>query len=76
MPKVKPLTSRPEWERRLLIEIGGAQAQTGKNYKEICKIAGLKYETFIKHLHSPGMMRHGESGTFLETCQKIIGEKL
>lgn len=73
MPKVKPLTTRPEWEINLLREIGAAQAMTGESYKEICKRAGLTYDTFMSHMQNPYMMRHGESNTFIETCNKLIG---
>ena len=75
MPKVTPLTRRPEWEREMLADIASAQALTGKSYMQICRTARIQYETFMLHRRDPRQMRMGELHDFLDACERIGGTR-
>ena len=73
MPKVSRLIKQDPREIELLRELGAAQAATGLSCREICRRAGIKYDTFIHHRRNPGQMRFFERWAFLDTCEKLIG---
>lgn len=75
MPRTKQLTARPQWALEKLEKLGGAQAQTGLSYRQICKKAGIGYDTFVSHKRNLGMMRFWEYYAFLEECERLIGGK-
>ena len=73
MPRVNRLIKKDPREVELLQRIGAAQAATGLSCKEICRRAGLQYETFRLHYRNPGQMRRFEEWAFLDTCERLTG---
>lgn len=73
MPKIKPLTNRKKWKDDLIVELASAQVLSGKSYKQICRFANIRYETFMSHLRNIDMMREGEKHAFLEACEVLKG---
>lgn len=72
MPRVKPYKPDPR-ASDTLARIGGQQAVTRKSYKEICRVGGIPYVSFMRHIRDIGEMRLKELWAFEDACRKLGG---
>ena len=76
MPRVNKLIRPDLRELQLVGDIGRFQKMTGMSFKQLCKKAGVQYETFMRHLKNPRTMRYGEYWQFVDACKREIGGEI
>ena len=76
MPRVNRLVKKDRREAELAGDIARMQGMTGLSFKQLCKKAGINYETFMRHRKDIRQMRYGEIWRFMDACRKEVGEEI
>ena len=76
MPRVNSLVRKDRRETELAGDIARLQGMTGLSFKELCKKAGINYETFMRHRKNIKQMRYGELWRFTDACKREIGGEI
>lgn len=76
MPRCKSLVRKDRRETDLAGDIARLQGMTGQSFRQLCKKAGINYETFMRHRKNIKQMRYGEVWKFTDTCKREIGEEI